>query len=368
MALPTILIVDDEENTLVVLRSLLEDEYRVLTAASAEDGLRIFTGTPVDVVVTDERMPGMSGIEMLERMLSAYADFDAVLRAINEGAVYRFVLKPWNPEEMLVTVRHSYDHLCAIRARETLVKELQQKNLDLERTGRELRDAQGALVRSEKLAAIGKLAGNMLHEVENHVWFLTAASRLQQRYQEDEELQFFFRSVNSMASLVQGMLEGYRYYLHGRELPYRWATHDVADVAREIVRMAGQTPYGHGRDISYEGEEECPWKTDEDKLKQVLLNLVKNACQATRPETGTVTVGLRRHADGIILRIQDNGSGMDGETLERIWDPFFSTRGHAGLGLGLDICRTFVEGLGGTIECRSTPGAGTLFLVQFPSS
>jgi signal transduction histidine kinase len=171
-----------------------------------------------------------------------------------------------------------------------------------------------------------------------------------------------------MASLVQGMLEGYRYYLHGRELPYRWATHDVADVAREIVRMAGQTPYGHGRDISYEGEEECPWKTDEDKLKQVLLNLVKNACQATRPETGTVTVGLRRHADGIILRIQDNGSGMDGETLERIWDPFFSTRGHAGLGLGLDICRTFVEGLGGTIECRSTPGAGTLFLVQFPSS
>jgi signal transduction histidine kinase len=103
------------------------------------------------------------------------------------------------------------------------------------------------------------------------------------------------------------------------------------------------------------------------KLQQVLLNLIKNASHAIRGKAdGKITVTLEGNDSEAILRVSDNGSGMTPEVQEKIWDPFFTTKGQEGTGLGLDICRKLVVSHGGTISFQSTAGAGTTFEIRLP--
>ncbi|AYH42100.1 EAL domain-containing protein [Azoarcus sp. DN11] len=118
--LPTLLLVDDEPHVLSALKRLLRhDGYRILTAASAREGLDVLAREPVQVLLSDERMPGMNGSEFLMRVkelhpdtvrmvLSGYANVDAITRAINNGAVSKFLLKPWDDEELRVTIREAF--------------------------------------------------------------------------------------------------------------------------------------------------------------------------------------------------------------------------------------------------------------------
>jgi signal transduction histidine kinase len=104
---------------------------------------------------------------------------------------------------------------------------------------------------------------------------------------------------------------------------------------------------------------------DRERMKQVFANLLRNACQATVPG-GRVSIGYKVHELGVTVRVEDNGCGIRPEHAHVIWEPFFSTKGDTGLGLGLHICKTTVEAHQGAIECRSTPGGGSLFLVTLP--
>ncbi|MCK9988092.1 MAG: hypothetical protein AzoDbin1_04564 [Azoarcus sp.] len=126
---PTLLLVDDEPNVLNALKRLLRgDGYRILTAGSAQEGLEILARHPVHVLLSDERMPGMTGSEFLMRVkdlhpgtvrmvLSGYANVDAITRAINNGAVSKFLLKPWDDEELRSTIRDAFARVCADEAR-----------------------------------------------------------------------------------------------------------------------------------------------------------------------------------------------------------------------------------------------------------
>ncbi len=113
----SILLVDDEANILGSLRRLLRREkYELLTATSAEEGLKILEQKEVNLIISDQRMPGMQGVEFLKKamelypdtiriILSGYTDVDTVTAAINEGRVYQFILKPWNDEELKITIK-----------------------------------------------------------------------------------------------------------------------------------------------------------------------------------------------------------------------------------------------------------------------
>ncbi|MFQ5808313.1 MAG: ATP-binding protein, partial [Armatimonadota bacterium] len=103
-----------------------------------------------------------------------------------------------------------------------------------------------------------------------------------------------------------------------------------------------------------------------DKIRQMLVNLVRNAAQATRPPDGEIRVSACEERGQAVVRVQDNGEGIPEEALPKIWDPFFTTRGRAGTGLGLDICRRIVAAHGGTVEVESEAGKGTTFTVKIP--
>ena len=374
MSKAKILLVDDEANTLFVLKDLLEEDYEVFVAEYGKAGLEIFARERIDLVIADQRMPGMTGVEMLTRMrginpdclrivLSAFADFEAVVDAVNLGKIYQFVLKPWNPKEMFVTIRHALEHQEAQRVRERLVKELQEKNASLERATGELKEAQGALVQSEKLAAVGQLAGNLVHEISNHIQGVRLyGGGLRDKYADDAELKHYLESVQKMSELVHNMLESYRFYLHGEEIPFNFKRHDLLRIIDGVITVSRMSAYGRGRSISCPSGTPVPIDTDDEKLAQVLVNLVKNACEATG-EGGAVSIDYEAHPEGAVIRVSDNGPGIAPELLTQIWEPFYTTRGKSGLGLGLDICRSFVEGLNGVIECDSAPGRGAVFTI-----
>jgi signal transduction histidine kinase len=105
-------------------------------------------------------------------------------------------------------------------------------------------------------------------------------------------------------------------------------------------------------------------RLDPAQLKQVLVNLVQNARQAMGRE-GTLTLGTERRGDWVVLSVSDTGEGIAPESLERIWEPFFTTRTQ-GTGLGLSLVRRIVEDHGGHVEVESQPGQGTTFRLYFP--
>ncbi|WP_224984325.1 response regulator [Geomonas agri] len=147
-----ILCVDDERNVLRALeRIFLDEEYEILTAASGEEGLLLLEESPqVQVVISDFRMPGMNGVEFLKDVctrhpetirivLSGYADTAAVVAAINEGKIYKFIPKPWNDDELRMTVAKALEHFEMQRRNEQLAEELRRKNEELRELNADLR-------------------------------------------------------------------------------------------------------------------------------------------------------------------------------------------------------------------------------------
>ncbi len=140
----TILIVDDEENIVRALKRLLrQDSYIILTANSGEDGLNILNEHPdVGVIISDQRMPQMSGVEFLNKVkqrfpdnvrivLSGYTDLQSVTDAINHGAIYRFLTKPWEDDLLRKHISEAFHHYELARENERLNMELQQSNEEL---------------------------------------------------------------------------------------------------------------------------------------------------------------------------------------------------------------------------------------------
>ena len=137
-----LLLVDDEPNlTSALVRSLDRTQFQIFTADSAQQGLMILAGNDIDVVVSDERMPGMTGSQFLSEVrkqwpntirmiLSGQADLEAAVRAINEGEVYRFLLKPCHPKELQLTILQGLQHKKLVEQSRKLLQE-HQKNVNL---------------------------------------------------------------------------------------------------------------------------------------------------------------------------------------------------------------------------------------------
>jgi len=145
-----ILCVDDEENVLKALKRLFfDDDYEIITAASAEEGLKILEKGSVHIVISDYRMPNMSGVDFLKEVrihwpdtvrivLSGYADVSSIISAINEGQIYKFIPKPWNDSELKVTVSNAIERYFLYKKNRELTLELKEKNEELTRLNVEL--------------------------------------------------------------------------------------------------------------------------------------------------------------------------------------------------------------------------------------
>jgi signal transduction histidine kinase len=227
--------------------------------------------------------------------------------------------------------------------------------------------AQERAVSNERLAAIGKMAAHVTHEIRNPLSSIGLNIELL-----EEELASANVRGESKALLaaitreVQRLEHLSEEYLRVARLPSpRMEADDVAAAVREIVDFARPEIERAGCEVALEVQEDCPHALfDEAQIRQALLNLLRNAREAM-PNGGRIDVGVSAEGMSVVVSVKDRGAGISDEIRKRVFDPFFSTKGE-GTGLGLAITRQIVEAHGGSVTCEPRDGGGTVFKIALP--
>jgi signal transduction histidine kinase len=383
----TILIVDDEPDVLDSLRHLLHRHYRVVTAGSAAEGLRLLEHEDgqVHVILSDQRMPGMTGDEFLARardmapdairlLFTGYADIQAVINAINRGGIFRYILKPWDAAEMEAVIRQATDQFELLAERRRLLAELQSANGRLLEANRELAEADQLKTAFLEVAS---------HELNTPITIVQGLSELLQLTNPDrsdserEILRQITESSRQLSRLVANMLKLVDSGQFGSEL--HTEPIDLAGMVREAV--ARVEPFIQARRLELQseiGEDLGDFEVDADKIRDVLLNLLTNAIKFT-PDAGQIRLSARLVAPNEVeIQVADRGIGLEPRALQRLFSPFFTEFdpkhhssgdfgfGKRGLGLGLYLVKTFIEQHGGSVRATSTPGQGTEVTLRLP--
>lgn len=378
----TVLVVDDEPDVVKSVKDLLRLEYRVLGATSAAEGAKLMQDEEVHVVMTDQRMPAVTGVEFLKQirgdhpdavrlLFTGYADMRAVIDAINEGNVYRYINKPWDPDELLVIIREACERYDLIVARKQLTAELQVKNAELAKTNAEL-------VQSNELKqAFIQVAS---HELRTPLAILLGLVSLAETPSPPlplpealARIRLAGERLNRLVEQLVEMLQSQRF--DQMLLRTRTQIGPLLQQAADDVR-----PFALKRHQSLETDidPETGWvEIDAAKIRDSVNHLLLNAIKFT-PDGGRIRLLARPEGSLLRIEVTDTGVGMDTEMLKRLFQPFFTgydTHHHAsgqfefkrqGLGLGLSIARAFVEMHGGTISAVSEPGKGSTFIISLP--
>jgi signal transduction histidine kinase len=229
--------------------------------------------------------------------------------------------------------------------------------------------AQTLAVSNERLAAIGKMAAHVTHEIRNP---LSAMGLNLELLEEELGTESGARSgearalVSAVQREVQRLEQLSEEYLRVARLPQpRMEAEDVASAVQDIAAFARREIEGAGCSLAVQVAEPLPPALfDEAQLRQALLNLLRNAREAM-PGGGPVEVSVAAVDMSVVIRVDDRGGGIPEPIRARVFDPFFSTKGE-GTGLGLAITRHIVEAHGGTITCEPRPSGGTRFQIALP--
>lgn len=365
----TILLVDDELDSLEPVQMLLEDDYAVLTAEGGEAALELLERDSVEMVIADQRMPGMTGVELLARVrelrpevvrliLTAYTDFEAMLQAINEGRVYRYIIKPWDETDMQVTIRQALEWKDLRATQGKLSAEIAESNRALGVRNRMLEEAQATIIEQEKRAVVGRFAAEMAHEMNNHLQIIMGVNENPTIVKTEDRK----RIIQEQAQMLVWIASDIRDFAQGAAMPFTPRPVDPAEPVEEVLRACSCHPTFRNIELELEKGPLATFVLDPRQIKHLLFNLLKNAARATQGR-GRITVHLAVDGD-LVARIVDHGSGIPERIRDRIWEPFFTTAEHNGAGLGLSICRQVVEMHRGDIACEETPGGGTTFVVR----
>jgi len=245
-----------------------------------------------------------------------------------------------------------------------LYRQIEAKNRELQESYEQLRQTQRALVKKEKLALLGEMSATVAHEIRNP---LTAIRGFAQRISRKvagqgrvcEYCRLIVEEVDRLDRVIKDVLD------FGRRMAPALKPTDLNGLIRDTVQLL-QEELAQNEiatvpllDLSLP-----PVPLDPAQLKQVLVNIIQNARQAMGRE-GTLTLATERMDDFAVASVSDTGGGIAPELMERIWEPFFTTRSH-GTGLGLALVRRIVEDHSGRVEVESRAGEGTTFRVFLP--
>jgi PAS domain S-box-containing protein len=228
---------------------------------------------------------------------------------------------------------------------------------------------QRAARQADKLAALGTLSAGIAHEINNPIGIITSRVEVMLLEAEDDampeairnDLQVILRHARRVAAITQGLLSFAR-QSSGAHSPV-----SLNRIAEEIVQLARKDMSRANVEVSLRLDENLPaLVADANAIGQVLLNLLTNARMAM-PDGGQITVETSHLVDqgAVRMTVRDTGSGIAPELLPKIFDPFFTTKPD-GTGLGLSISHGIVQDHGGSIDVRSEPGQGTIFILTFP--
>lgn len=228
----------------------------------------------------------------------------------------------------------------------------------------DLEQAQAQLIRQERLAAVGQLASTVGHELRNPLgvvmnvlYLMEAAAGEAPDGPVRRHIATAKREISAATLIVSDLLD----YSAGRQ-PIL-APVKVSELVTEALSVA---PPPNGVRVVQDGEPQVTIDADHDQIRQALLNLITNGYDAM-PGGGTLTIAAESAPDWVRITVTDTGSGMDEETCEAIFTPFYTKKAR-GIGLGLAVTKRIIEAHHGTITVRSTPSAGSSFTITVPAA
>jgi signal transduction histidine kinase len=232
----------------------------------------------------------------------------------------------------------------------------------------QLRAAQEHLIHQERLAAIGTVASGIAHEIRNP---LTSIKGFAATIAEDkgdlslEEMREYAGIILEESYRLEGIVEEVRSYSKVRG--YERTPTPLGEVLDEISRFVRFDRLFQDVDVEVVQQANPVADINRDRMKQVVWNLLRNAAQARVTERRPkIVIRLVEECGHAILSVEDNGSGIPADRLEAIWEPFFTTKGEEGTGLGLNLCRDIVQRHDGMIEVQSEAGVGSVFTITLP--
>lgn len=379
-----LLIIDDEVEITKALVRQFRRKYNVFATTDAADALKIMEKEKIQVVLSDQRMPGMTGVDFfaqikdkypdaLKLILTGYSDIEAVIGAINEGQVFRYVKKPWNPDELESIIREAFEKYELITNNRKLMSSLQEANQNLEAKVKartlELERVNASL--SELNLEKNRYIGMVAHDLRNPIGVASSFSEILiddlDTIPKETQLEYLGHisySCDFSLKLIHDFLDVSKiesgvFNLNLTELEY------LSFIKKSIV---------HEEILAKNKSQEIIIRTelssitvtlDSNKIQQVLNNLLSNAIKYSFPDT-KIVIDISESADEIVTKIIDQGQGIPEVELQKLFNPFQTTSVKAtasekSTGLGLAIVKKIIEAHHGWVKVESEVGKGSVF-------
>jgi len=388
-----ILIIDDEEGMRDFLSFVLKTEgYQPLTATGAQEALKLVERDNIDAILTDLKMPGMDGIELLRRIrerdrnavvviMTAYASLQSALEAMKYGA-YDYLLKPFDDiDTVMNTIARAVERRRLTERNTRLLDDLRRANLQLNQM---YEDAQQQVVEFEQayteLRTLDELKTRLmtkvfrallasLAHVKGHLTLLRSERLGPLSDEQQETLGVMKQRTDELIRLVNDIL-----YLQEAEAgqvqisPHPVSLATVVERACQSVQVkADEQAIALDCDVP----EDLPRVLgDETRLQQAVTHLLENAVKFS-PPFGRVSVSLRQEGNQVRLTVRDQGEGIPADKMQHIFDHLYqadsSQQRAGGLGLGLAVVKRIVDAHGGAIEVASQAGKGTAITLILPN-
>jgi len=387
-----VLVVEDSITVQRMVRQMLQDDpghrFDVLACDNLGDAATILVEQPIDVIILDLTLPECTGVETVNRVRAMDPDVPIVVFTGCEDDNLAMAAMHMGADDFLVKREVRQGSLLSRTLRYTIEKKrarlaLDRYALEMERLA-EARARQ--LLHQDRLATIGTMSAGVAHEIKNPLAFMSGNAQalkdlwpevegclrncLEKEIGDGEEITYILDEVPSMLADIQSGTERILEITEGLKNFARKNTSETSAATVEscidgaLLLCRNLLKYGIEVEKDFAAGEP-PLPLQPQRMTQVFVNLFTNAAQAMDGK-GTLAISTAIEGEDLIVRVRDSGPGIPDETLESIWEPFFTTKPEGvGTGLGLSICRKIIEEHRGTLTVASG-GQGAEFTLVIP--
>jgi two-component system probable response regulator PhcQ len=378
----TVLYVDDEEKSLKYFTRAFQDQFRILTAINAQEGLKLLEAHKDDIglLMTDQRMPGEKGVWLLEKarqlrpriiriLATAYSDMDAAIAAVNTGAIYKYVTKPWDPPQLENTLKRGLEFFMVQRERDQLLKEKMSVLHNM--------------MIADRIVSLGLLAAGLSHHIRNSLVAVKTFLDLAPAKMEEERIDLeslrnpdfwkdYYQNVQGQIEKINNMLKDL--WTASEKPAFAFGDqvrlHEV--VTNEVLRLKDGFA---AKKIEVQNQIPASLpalNVDGPKFRRLFELLLKDEIASLPPGSrvtlsATLLNGRPEEKQELQVEVSDNGPGLPKEALRLVFDPFV-VRSDSPMEYGIHLmaCYFIVHHHGGRIDARSEQGQGTTFTLRLP--
>lgn len=351
---PTILCVDDETDNVEAMERLFRKKYNVLKATSGPEAIQLLESSPepVTLIITDQRMPQMTGIEFLERTLDAYpdtirmlltgyTDLESVISAVNKGQIYRYLTKPWDPVDLANTVDRAVE-------RYQIGQELKIKNADLAAAYDELKTLDTA--KSNFMILVN-------HELKTPLTTILNFSALLAETKMDDEQKLFVDRIRQSGDRLKALIEDVLLIVKSEtgQLKSDPKLTPFDEVVKHLTPDILQTATKKQQQFREQLTKVTVWG-DLMQLRQIMNRIVHNAVKFGN-ENSEIQIESKLQNDRLLVAVKNKGPTISEKVIDKIFKPFFldeNIMNHtAGVGLGLTICQSLLQFVDSSLSIRN---------------